>query len=139
MAVIAHGTQFAIWDPTANAGAGGFVAVAEVLDISGPKIAQETVDVTSHSSTWREHKATIADGGEVTFDINYDPADSTHQLLRAAASDGATHQFQVTFPDTGASTATFDGIVTGFEISAPVADKMTAALTIRVTGAITFA
>ena len=136
-AVIAHGTKLAMWDPAANAGAGAYVDLAEVNDISGPSISQGTVDVTSHDSPWREYKATIADGGEISFDINYIPSDATHQLIRGAVSDGADHQFQITFTD--GSTATFNGIVTSFEIGAPVADKMSAAIKIKVTGSITFA
>jgi len=130
VAILAHGTKLAMYDGS------NFVDIAEVLDISGPGIKQETVDVTSHDSTWREHLATIADGGDVSFDINYIPSDTSQQALRAAVADHTNHQFKVTFTD--GSTATFDGFVTSFEIGAPVADKLTASVEIKITGPVTW-
>lgn len=116
----------------------GAVAVAEILDVSGPSLSLETIDVTSHNSleAWREYIAGLLDAGEITFDINYVPTAVTHKnaaggLLYLLATR-ASQAFTLTFPDTTAWT--FNGFVTGFEPSAPVDDKLSASITIKISG-----
>ena len=133
----AHGTLLYIWDPAAAGGAGDFVEVAAIGDINGPGVTQEAIDVTTHQSTWREYIAGLPDGGEVSFQIKYDPADASHALLRGAASDSAKHQFKVAFQS--GNTATFDGIVTSFAITAPVDEALVADMTVKITGPVTWA
>lgn len=123
--------------------AGVYTQVAGVLDIKGPSISLTQIDVTSRdSANWMEFIGGLKDGGEVTFNLVYDPATQTHN---AAASGGlmtlliagATNNFQIYFPST--NTATFAGLVTKFAPTAPLNDKLTADVTIKVSGAITFA
>ena len=136
----AYGTKMAIWDPTANAGAGAYVTIADVLDISGPSLARDALDVTSHDATegWRDFIYGLKDAGEVTFDVLFDPTEPTHKnaqggLLFELAQGTAAQQFQITWPD-GTTTWTFNGLVTGFEPGAPVEDKLTASVTIKISG-----
>ena len=77
-ALSSHGTLMKIGD---GGGSEVFTTIAEVRDISGPSFAVSTEDVTNHdSSRWREHIATIKEGGEITFDINYYSATTQDQL-----------------------------------------------------------
>lgn len=75
----AFGTQFKR-DAT---GAGSFVTIANVPDISGPSRSREAIEVTAHDSPdqYREFVKGLKDGGEVELTINYDPGAATHQAL----------------------------------------------------------
>jgi predicted secreted protein len=111
-----------------------FTALANVTNIGGPGLSRETIDVTAHDSpdAWMEFRGGLKDGGEVSVDINYDPAE--HDVLVADFEDEDPRNYQLVFPDTGATTWTFAAILTGFEPEAPYDDKLAASLTFKVTG-----
>jgi len=127
-----------------GAGSETFTTIAQVQTIGGPSLSQDAIDVTHHSSTngWREFVAGLRDGGEVTFDIQYDPAGATHDAGTGIINDlenGTLRNFQLVFPDTGSTTWSFSGIYTAFEPSAPVDDKLSASVSIKVSGQPTLA
>jgi len=97
-----------------------FTAIADATGISGPGLSRETVDVTSHGSpdAWMEFRGGLKDGGEVSVDINYQPA--VHDLLVADLDDDEPRNYQL--------------VMTGFEPDAPYDDKLSASLTFKVTG-----
>lgn len=112
-------------------------AVAYISNIDGPSLSADTEDVTTHDSTgaWEEHVVTILRTGELSLDIVYDPAESTHdastgliQFLESRAPVG----FEVVFPDTTAWA--FAAFVNGFEPSAPHDGALTAAVKMKITG-----
>ena len=122
----------------------GFTTISEVRDISGPSMALDTEEVTNHDSTgaWEEFVATILRSGEVTFDINYEPTESTHDAGTGLIADMAARtlrNFQLIFTDAGTTTWSFAAYVTGFEPSAPVAGALSAACTMKITGQPTLA
>lgn len=137
----AFGTQLA-WDP---AGGSSYSTIGQIHNIGGPNLARDNIDVTTHDSTdmWREFIKSLKDGGEVTFDITYDPALGTHDastgLLSDFGDDDTIPNWQITFPDTGATTWTFPGFVTGFSPAEPIDDKLAASVTVKVSGAPTLA
>src|SRR5690349_5997020 len=59
-----------------------YETIANVTSISGPDRKRETIDVTAHDSPgqYMEFIGGLKDGGEVSLDINYDPAEDTHDL-----------------------------------------------------------
>jgi hypothetical protein len=65
-----------------GAAAPGYNLVANVTNIGGPSLALDVEDVTAHDSTggWEEVIATILRTGEVTLDINFDPASLMHKI-----------------------------------------------------------
>lgn len=115
-------------------------AVAQVTNISGPGLTADTIDVTSHDSTagYREFLQGLKDGGEVTLDLNFDPVGATHDDVSGGLLDdydsGTAVSWVITFSDAATSTWAFSGIVTGFEVEAPMDDKLSATATIKVTG-----
>ena len=120
--------------------------IAEVTNIGGPKLARDTLEVTHHKSTgmWREFIKGLKDGGEVSLDLNFLPFHATHNasttgLLADFSDDTTIAAWVLTFPDSGGTTWSFNGIVTGFEPSQPFDDKLTASVTIKVTGQPTLA
>lgn len=123
----------------------GATTIASVMDISGPSLTLETVDVTNHSSTsaWREFVGGVKDGGEISVEIVFDPVAATHKNasggLLYLLTTRASGSFSLTFPDAGATVWSFTAFVTAFEVGAPVADGLTASVTLKISGAPTLA
>lgn len=123
-----------------------FTTIAEVVSISGPGLSRDAIEITNHSSPsqFKQFLPGLKDGGEITLEINYDPAGATHKdtdggLLYELAQGTAASNYQLVFSDTGGTTWTLPGIVTGFEPGAPHDDKLSASVTIKVSGAPTLA
>lgn len=112
--------------------------VAHVDTFSGPSLSVDAADVTSHDSPdrWEEVVPTVVRSGEITFDINYDPEENSHQLLIEAYETGVFRDFEVWFPvpSPGGTVWTLGGYVNGFEPSAPHDDKLAAAATVKPSG-----
>lgn len=141
-ALAGYGTLFKIGDgatPTET-----FTTVAEVSNIGGPGLSLDTAEATHHGSTggWKEYVATLLDGGEVSLDLNYIPTAATQNNTTGLLYD-MTHRtlrnFKLVFPDIGGTTWSFSGFVTAFEPSAPVGDKLSASVTIKISGQPTLA
>jgi predicted secreted protein len=111
-----------------------FTALANITGLTPPGLSRDTIDVTTHGSpnAWKEFIGGLKDGGEVSVDVNYDPAD--HDSLIADFNDRDPRSWQVVFPDPAATTWTFEAILTGFEPDAPYDDKLAASLKWKVSG-----
>jgi predicted secreted protein len=123
-----------IWEVELTAAV--FTAVAEVTNVGFLDVSAETIDVSSHDSAdqWREFVAGMKDAGELSMEVNYDPA--LHGTIFAELG-GDAKGHRITLPDAGGATVEFDAIVTGFSGSAPFDDKLAATITIKVTGPVT--
>ena len=119
--------------------------VAEVTDLSPPGLSRDTFELTHHQSPngWREFGKSLKDGGEVSATINYIPTETTHALATGILGDLSNNTtiatWSIVFPDTGATTWTFPGILTGFNPKAPIDDKLSADITIKISGQPTLA
>lgn len=123
-----------------------YANIAQITNISGPGMALDTEDVTTHDSTgaFEEVVATVLRSGEMTLDIVYDPVDDTHDK---AGSLGLLYRmdskklsaYKITFPDTGGTIWYFDAYPTGFEPGAAVDGALTASVTLKLTGQPTLA
>ena len=141
MGISAFGTLLKIGDGAASE---SFTTIAEVSNIGGPGLGLDPIDITNHSSTggWKEFVGGLLDGGEVSLDINYDPTHATHDAstgLIKDMTDRTVRNFQLVFPDTSSTTWTFAALVTAFETSEPVDDKLAASVTLKVSGQPTLA
>ena len=118
-----------------------FADIANVVGISGPSLSLDSADVTSHDSTggWEEVVPTILRTGEVTFEINYDPTEATHNATAGLPFVLETAQLTdftllLPIPAPGGTLWEFEGYVTGFEPGAPHDGKLTASVTIKIDG-----
>lgn len=111
-----------------------FTPIANVTSIKGPELSRETIDVTAHNSTdaWMEFVGGLKDGGEVSLDVNYDPA--LHDALVADFDDVDPRNYKLSFPVTPAVVWSFSAIMTEFSSEAPYDDKLAASLTFKVSG-----
>lgn len=114
-----------------------FETIANVTNIGGPERTRETIDVTSHDSPdgWMEFIGGLKDGGELTCDINYDPAELTHDI-DDDFDDVTPRNWQIVIlPDTeDEHTWAISGILTNLGDEFPYDDKMARSMTIKVSG-----
>lgn len=119
-----------------------FETIANVTNIGGPERTRETIDVTSHDSPsgYMEFIGGLKDGGEISLDINYDPAEVTHDL-DDDFDDTEPRNYQIVIlPDTADEyTWTIKGIMTTLGDEFPYDDKMARSMTVKVTGKPTLA
>lgn len=124
--------------------AGTYTAIAQIRDLSGPAMSADAIESTHRDGGGdKEFIAGLRDGGEVTFDLVFDPALTTHSPsasggLLTAFKAGSKDGYKVEFADSAPTVAAFDAIVTGFQPKMPLNDMQTADVTLKVSGAITW-
>jgi predicted secreted protein len=124
-----HGTIFKL----------GTTAVARVGDINYTGMSRDTHDQTTHDTpdNYRDYLAGLKDGGEVSLNLVFDQAASSHQDLLAAFEDGQKHAVEISnsnvkwtanviFTGIGPFEYNVDGIPTS-EVSMKVCGKPTLA------------
>ncbi len=128
---IGYGTMYAI---KATSAATMFTEIAEVTAVTPGAASADRIDATHMLSPGRrrEYVAGLIDNGEASFEINWIPGNATDELLRALMKSGETTPHKITFNN--GVTVTFDGALTGYEKDTPVDDRMTATITVAVSG-----
>jgi len=119
-----------------------FETIANVTSIGGPERTRETIDVTSHDSPgqWMEFIGGLKDGGEISLDVNYDPAEATHDIDDDFDDTAARNYQIVILPGTDDEyTWSIQGVMTNIGDEFPYDDKMSRSITIKVTGKPTLA
>lgn len=114
-----------------------FTTVANVTSISGPERTRETIDVTAHDSPggWMEFIGGLKDGGEISLDINYDPAELTHDLDDDFDDVLPRNYRIVILPGTeDEHTWSVKAIMTNLGDEFPYDDKMARTMTLKVSG-----
>lgn len=117
-----------------------FTAIAELQSIQGPGYSLEVVDAT-HSESPDAHREKIAgliDAGEVSAEVTFLPTDATQNFaagIQKDLLDRTKRNFQIVWP--GPKTYAFAAFVTSFQPQASISDKMTASITLAITGKVT--
>jgi len=135
-AIDSHGTLLQMGDGGAPE---SFTTIAEVLDVTGPSLARDTHDATTHDSTasWEDVVVSVLRSGEVTFTVNYVPTGATHDASTGLIKkyvDGTKTNFKLVLPDSGNTTQPFAAFVTGLSPGAPVSGILTMDVTLKLTG-----
>jgi len=114
-----------------------YVLIGNITSITGPSGEVGTVDTTVLTSTAKTFRPTLPDPGELTFELDFDPTDSTtHQKLENLAITPAMHGWQITYATTPPKICTVQGMLTKFEPSAGgVEENLTASVTVKCSGA----
>lgn len=121
-----------------------FTKIAEIIDIDGPSMSRDVIEVTSQDSTdgWREFIPGMRDGGEISVTANWIPAGTTQDGsvgLLSKFTDDDIHNFQIITADDGSSGTMdidFAAIVTNFSPSLPLEDRATLNFSLKITGAV---
>jgi predicted secreted protein len=118
---------------------GSFVPLAEVFEVTPPEVAIDQVEVTHFKSPGRsrEYIPALSDNGTASANMNYVPNSATDVLLDTLKASGDVAEMRITYPN--GVTITFDAFVSGYSKSIPVADRMTAEVQFKVSGAVVMA
>ena len=130
-AISGVGTVFQRWNGSA------WVKLAEVNSISGPSMTRDFIDVTSLDSTggFREFITSFRDGGTVSLTMNF--TRTTYDVVFADFEDDEPHYYEIVLPDDDNTSFEFCGYVTELPLEIPTDDKITANVTIKVSGKVT--
>jgi predicted secreted protein len=110
-----------------------FTPIANITSFKGPGIKRGTDDVTAHDSPnrYRQFIGTLVDAGEITIDINYDPA--VHNALVSDFEDIVARDYRLIYP-LASSQWQIKAFLVEFENTAPTDGKMTATSKFKITG-----
>lgn len=117
-----------------------FATVAEVKDIDGPEVSLDTEDITPHDAVggWEEIIPTILRSGEVSFDLNFVPANTQHgdfsNGLMGLAKTRTLRNFKLVLPTDPEYEWAFSAYVVRMGHAYPVAGAMNASVTLKITG-----
>jgi predicted secreted protein len=145
LASIGHQNLFQIFDTSVSPDT--WTTVAEVGNITPPSFSRDAQDATHTESTegWREFIPGLKDAGELSCELNLVPDSATMELVLGTFDSDVLQQVRILFADgvqTGptptCSRFTCNGIITGFPLEAPMDDKMTATITVKISGKPTF-
>lgn len=134
-ASIGYGSKFELWDGGVSPSV--FVELGEITSITPPNEQTDIIDATHMASpdATREYIMGLTDPGETSFEMNFVPGSVSDELIRAVRATRAAAPCRITFPN--GVTWSFSGLVTGYEPTAPVDDKMTATVTMKVSSSVT--
>lgn len=134
------GSSFKIGD---GATPEAFTAVAEVMDIDGPSMTRDSIEVTNQSTSsdgWREFIAGFRDGDTVTITANWLPTDTTHDGntgLWEQFNDDDNHNYQIVLPTAIGLTIAFAGHLVDFPPTLPLEEQAQIEFGVKVSGAVT--
>lgn len=112
-----------------------YTQVPQAKDITPPQLELGTVETTHLLSAAREFMPTIHDGGECSFNLEWDPADAVHAQLFEYFSEKAIVNWRIIMADAGAAQVNFSGFLTTFGVDQLTVDSVVMIpCSIRITG-----
>lgn len=124
MAYASQGATLLYLNPTK------YAALAGVRGISGPGITLNSLDVTDLSHQQRQRIPDIPDNAEVTFDLLFDPGDTSNAAFVADVTDGTAITAKIYWPSEG-NTATIASINTSNEQVTVTGHGLTSGMAVR--------
>lgn len=130
MALAGVGVQFRRW----NSETGQWDAIAEVNSIDGPTMSRDFIDTTALDTTggYRTYITGFRDAGNVTLNMNF--TRDTYEQMQTDFESSTAQNYEIVIPDADNTTLEFEGYVTELPLSITPDDKITANVTIKVTG-----
>ena len=127
-AVSGVGTVFNRWSGSA------WVPQAEINSITGPSMSRDTIDVTSLDSSggYREFITGFRNPGTVTLSMNF--TRTTYEQMLDDFESSTAQNYQIDLPDDENTSLDFIGLVTELPLTIPADDKITADVTIQISG-----
>lgn len=135
-------TAFAVAGTLLQMSAGSpvsYLTIRGVEGFQGPTASKPDIDVTAIDDTASQFLSGVPDYGNVTFDLFWDPADTTHQAIKAEFDEiGSRAYFQIVAADDGAAVGVFEGEVKGWEHDFSKGAAAKVKVTVKLSGAITW-
>ncbi|AHE57430.1 phage tail tube protein [Sphingomonas sanxanigenens] len=113
---------------------GVYVEFAEINDMTLPEMARDSVEFTHYSSPdgYREYKPGLTDPGEGEFVYNLVPGKEDDAIVLTHIAARLVEGWRIEYPD--GATFDFRGFVTSHQHATPLEDRMTGAMTIKISG-----
>jgi predicted secreted protein len=129
-AIAGVGTKFYRW------GGSAWAAIAEINSITGPSMTRDFIDVTSLDSTggFREFITGFRDAGTVSLAMNFTHA--TFTIMKEDFENDTPQSYMICLPDEEVTSLEFLGLVTEIPLTIPTDDKITADVTIKISGTV---
>ena len=127
-AVSGVGTIFRRWSGTA------YADIGSINSITGPSMTRNTIDTTALDTTggYSTFIAGFRNAGTVSLSMNF--TRETYELMKADFESDVVVDYEILLPDVENTSLTFEGLVTELPLSIPTNDKITANVTIKVSG-----
>ncbi len=110
------------------------ITIGDIVDFTGPGGSAAVIDVTSLESTAIDKLIGLPDEGQVSMSLNLVFGDEVQRECWEARAAQEIRNFSIVFTDTASTELTFTGFVLEFSISGAVNDKVSANITIEVSG-----
>lgn len=135
-AMIGYQTKYSIRATAESSSA--LTPVAEVINVTPGEATADRIDATHMQSPnrRREYISGLIDNGEASFEINWVPGSTTDEFIRNLFESGETRDHQIEFPN--GVTVTYEASIIGYSKAVPIDDRMTATITVAVSGAETW-
>lgn len=113
----------------------GLNNIAELTEIGGMDLAQDTIEVTTLDNSWRNFIGGMKDAGEISLTGFFNPSDTQGQKALYDALVGATVlTYSIIFPSPLTAQWDFSAVVTKFTTGAAMEDAISFEATLKVTG-----
>lgn len=113
----------------------GLNAIAELTEIGGMDIAQDTIEVSTLDSSWRQFIGGMKDAGEISITGFFNPSDTQGQkALFDSLVNGTTLTYSIVFPSPLTAQWDFSAVVTKFTTGASMEDAISFEATLKVSG-----
>jgi predicted secreted protein len=132
-AISGQGTKFRRWNSTT----GAWADIGEITGISGPSMSRNTIDSTVLNTTggYRTFIGALRDPGSITLNMNF--TRSTYEIMKDDFEDDTAQNYEIVLPDDENTSFEFEGLVTELPLNVPTDDKITADVTIKISGQVT--
>jgi hypothetical protein len=138
-----HGTKLYRGDKLS--GTITYTEIGALTTVELPGYTVTDIDVTSHGSAdfFREYLPGLTEGGNISGEIEFDHTDTQHRAIQDSETGRVKVNYKIELPfATGSTTkanVVWPGYINSFgPISAPMDDKYTAPISVKVAGKPTF-
>ena len=130
MAISGKGTEFRRW----NSGTGLWVAISEIMNITGPGMTRDIIDTTALDTAagYRTFIAGFRNPGTVVLSMNF--TRDEFDVMKTDFESDTLQNYEIVLPDADTTSFEFDGLVTEMPLTMPPDDKVTMDITIQISG-----
>jgi len=118
-----------------------YVAIPDVINITGPSGSATIIDATALDDTAKNKIMGLPDEGQVQMSLIWggETSNAAQVFVRTSRASQTLVTFKITLTDSPQSTYTFTAYVTGWSLSTAVDDLTKADVTLEISGAVTAA
>ena len=133
MAITGKGTQFRRW----NTVTGAWDTIAEITNITGPGMTSDTVDTTALGTVggYRTFIRGFRNPGTLSLSMNF--TRDTYEQMKTDFESDDLQNYEIVLPDADTTTLEFEGFPTELPLTIPTDDKISADVTIQISGEVT--